>query len=54
LNCPHCNQPIPDAAVVKAAASIVGRRKRPGSLKDNRKTIRNPWGIKGKPKEETK
>lgn len=33
MNCPHCSQPIPDAAVTSAAASIsAGRRKRSGPV----------------------
>lgn len=31
MNCPHCHKPTPDAAVIKAAASINGARKRPGA-----------------------
>jgi len=26
MNCPHCNAPIPPDAIVKAAASINGRK----------------------------
>lgn len=49
MNCPHCNHPIPDAAVVKAAAAIIGKRKRPGA----KGLVRNPAGRPAKDKRPT-
>lgn len=44
MNCPHCNHPIPDEAVISAAASINARKnagkKRPGA----KGLVRNPKG----------
>jgi len=51
MNCPHCSAPIPDAVVVKAAASINGRKnKGEGSRPGAHGFVRNPWGPKGRPK----
>jgi hypothetical protein len=49
MDCPHCGKPIPDAAVVKAAASINARKnKGKGSRPGARGLVRNPKGRKAK------
>jgi hypothetical protein len=56
MNCPHCSAPIPDAVVVKAAASINARKNRDkGSRPCAMGLVRNPAGRpKRKPEGEGK
>lgn len=45
MNCPHCHKPIPPEVVLKVAATLLAKRKRPGS----KGQCKNPWGRAGKP-----
>ena len=46
MNCPKCTELIPDAAVIKAAASLLGRRPK---LKARGKPSNNPSGRPKRP-----
>lgn len=47
MNCPTCSTPLPDTAIVKAAASINGKRSKGKPRPGAKGLIRNP---KGRPK----
>ena len=47
IHCPACASELAPAFIRKAANSIAGSAKRPGSVG---KPARNPYGRKGKPK----
>lgn len=40
MNCPHCNQPVPDQLMRQALNAAIGKRKRPGAAG----LVRNPSG----------
>ena len=44
MNCPTCSTPIPDTAVVKAAASINGKRTKGKPRPGAKGLVRNPTG----------
>ena len=51
MNCPHCQQPITPAQIASALSNTApkGKGARPGA----HGLTRNPYGRKGKPKEES-
>lgn len=44
MNCPHCNQPVPDQLMRQALNAAIAKRKRPGAVG----LVRNPGGRTAK------